>query len=63
MVSMLGAATGETASAVFQLSAPYAHCTSFLIVEAVRFAIYDELPFRGVLPAKTIIAVGCGCES
>ena len=33
MVSMLGAATGETASAVFQLSAPYAHCTSFLIVE------------------------------
>ena len=30
MVSMLGAATGETASAVFQLSAPYAHCTSFL---------------------------------
>ena len=32
MVSMLGAATGETASAVFQLSAPYAHITSDLIV-------------------------------
>ena len=57
MVSMLGAATGETASAVFQLSAPYAHCTSFLIVEAVFFiflgcllgglgALWNEISIR-----------------